>query len=79
MSDAIRGVHDYPAEQRETVQRLRTIQKRIDRRERENEADREERDTIIDGLIADGMGPKEALDIVGMGRNAYYQRLKRRA
>ena len=72
-----KNINDYPPELRSWVKDLRTLQGGIDRRERESAELRKQRDEIIDHLITLGMGPKEALAIVGLGRNAYYQRLRR--
>lgn len=77
MSVDMKPVSDYPAEQQETVRALRKLQGGIDRRDRDNAAAREERDKLIDTLIEDGMGPKEAMATVGLERNAYYQRQRR--
>jgi hypothetical protein len=73
----MKAVSEYPPEIQETVRTLRKLQASIDRRDRDNERTRVERDTLIDSLIEGGMGPREAMGIVGLGRNAWYQRQRR--
>lgn len=72
----MKAVGEYPAPLQDTVRTLRKLQSSIDRNDVRNDELRDQRDAIIDDLIEGGMGPKEALGIIGLRRNLYYQRKK---
>lgn len=73
----LKAVDEYPVEIQKTVVKLRKVQAAIDGREKENDVLRRQRDQELDLLIAGGMGPKEAMGIVGLSRNAYYRRVEK--